>query len=66
VKGTRTRDPLRVAVELRADQTVRDVAMKRLDERILSVTSRDIVAAEAHTITEPATKTIHAQRNVPP
>ena len=48
VKGTRTRETLIVAMELRVDQTIRDVAMKRQDEKILAVTSRDIVAAEAY------------------
>ncbi|MES9883965.1 MAG: hypothetical protein ABW185_24210, partial [Sedimenticola sp.] len=35
-------------MDLRADKTLRELAIQRLDERIISVTSRDIVAAEAH------------------
>ena len=36
------------AVQLRADETLRKLAVERGDEKIIAVTSRDIVAAEAH------------------
>ena len=35
-------------MQLRADQTLRKCAIQKGDEKILAVTSRDIVAAEAH------------------
>ena len=47
-KGTRTREKLTQTVQLRADQTLRDCAIRKGDEKIIAVTSRDIVAAEAH------------------
>lgn len=43
VKGTHSREPLIQAVE-----AIRDTAVKNRDERLLAITSRDIVAAEAH------------------
>ena len=48
MKGTKTREKLVQEVRLRADQTLRECAIQKADERILAVTSRDIVAAEAH------------------
>ena len=48
VRNTKTREPLTQAVDLRADQRIRDEATQRCDQRILSVVSRDIVDAEAH------------------
>lgn len=36
------------ATQLRVDQTLRQIATTRCDEKILAITSRDIVAAEAH------------------
>jgi len=48
IKGTNSREPLKPAVELRADKTIRDIATELQDDRILSITARDIVAAEAH------------------
>ena len=47
-KGTRTREKLTQAVQLRADQTLRDCAIRKGDKEIIAVTSRDIVATEAH------------------
>lgn len=47
IKGTNTREKLTQCAELRADNTLRDIATKRQDEHILAVTSRNIVAAEA-------------------
>ena len=45
-KGTRTRESLS-ATELRADMKVREVAISRNDVRLLALTARNIVAAEA-------------------
>ena len=47
VKGTRTREPLVQCVELQADARIREVAIKRNDTKVLALTSRDLVAAEA-------------------
>lgn len=47
IKGTNTREKLTQCAQLRADNTLRDIATKRQDEHILAVTSRNIVAAEA-------------------
>ena len=47
IKGTHTREKLTQCVELRADATLRDIATKRQDQRILAILTRDIVAAEA-------------------
>jgi len=46
-KNQRTREPLRQAHELRVDDTLRVVATEKSDSKILAITSRDIVAAEA-------------------
>ena len=48
VKGTHGREHLIQAVEMRADKTIRDTAIKKGDERLMAITSRDLVAAEAH------------------
>ena len=48
IKGSKTREKLTQAVQLRADQTLRECAIHKGDENIIAVTSRDIVAAEAH------------------
>ena len=47
-KGSKSRGKLTQAVQLRADQTLRKCAIQKGDEKILAVTSRDIVTAEAH------------------
>jgi hypothetical protein len=47
MRGSNSREPLKPAVDLRVDTTLRDLATQHLDEQILSITSRDIVAAEA-------------------
>lgn len=47
-KGSRTREKLTQAAQLRVDKTLRECAVQKGDEKILAVTSRDIVAAEAH------------------
>lgn len=48
LKGSKSRERLTQAVQLRADQTLRECATRKGDDKILAVTSRDIVAAEAH------------------
>jgi len=47
LKGRSTREKLIQATDLRADLTLRSIATQRGDPKILAVTSRDIVAAEA-------------------
>jgi len=47
-KHSKSREKLTQAVQLKADQTLRECAIQKGDENILAVTSRDIVAAEAH------------------
>ena len=47
-KGSRSREKLTQAVQLRVDETLRKCAILKGDEKILALTSRDIVAAEAH------------------
>ncbi|XP_062584618.1 uncharacterized protein LOC134246311 [Saccostrea cucullata] len=48
VKNIQSREKLVQAVQLRADKTLRECAIQRGDDKIIAVTSRDIVAAEAH------------------
>jgi len=48
VAGSNTRETLLQSRELRSDETVRSVAQAKLDQRILAITSRELVAAEAH------------------
>ena len=50
MKVTKTREKLVQAIQLQADQTLRECAIQKADERILAVTSRDIVAADPPTI----------------
>jgi len=47
-KNTKSREKLIKAVQLRADETLRSCAMLKEDAKIRVLTSRDIVAAEAH------------------
>ena len=47
-KGSKSHEKLTPAVQLRAGQTVRESAIQKNDGKILTVTSRDIVAAKAH------------------
>ena len=47
-KRQKTREVLVKCRELRADAKIRNAATKKLDNRILGIVSRDIVAAEAH------------------
>lgn len=48
LKGTSTREHLIKARQLRVDERLRQCAVEKQDGKILAVTSRDIVAAEAH------------------
>ena len=48
MKGSRTKEPLIQARELRADNKVLEVATMKVDRKILAITSRELVAAEAH------------------
>jgi hypothetical protein len=48
VKGTSTREKLIKATELRVDDKLRKIAIMKNDDKLIQVTSRDIVAAEAH------------------
>ena len=47
-KGKKTRESLIQCTELRADSRVREAAVQKLDERILAIVSRELVAAEGH------------------
>ena len=46
-KGTSTREKLSKAVDLRADEKLRDIAVRKCDMKIIAATSGDVVAAEA-------------------
>jgi len=48
LKGCKSHEKLIQAVQLTADQTLQECAIQKGDAKILAVTSRDIVAAEAH------------------
>ena len=48
LKGQNTREPLIQCSELRADDRVRRAATSKQDERMLAITSRELVAAEGH------------------
>ena len=48
MKNPKSREKLIQAVQLRADTTLRNCAILKNDARILAITSRDIVAMEAH------------------
>ena len=48
MKISKSREKLIQAVQLRADTTLRQYATLNNDSRVLAITSRDIVAAEAH------------------
>lgn len=47
-KGSKTRELLYKSVEFRSDATVRQIAEQRMDTKIIAITSRELVAAEAH------------------
>lgn len=46
--GSKTREPLMQSLELRSDDKVRQAAIRKVDNKILAITSRELVAAEAH------------------
>lgn len=48
MKGKRTREPLTQCRDLRSDHTIRNSAIAKVDERMLAIVSRELVAAEAH------------------
>ena len=48
MKGKHPRETMVHAVELRADKTIHDIATMKRDERLLAITSRDIVVPKAH------------------
>lgn len=48
MKGQKTREPLRKALESRVDETSRKLALEKQDTKLIAITSREIVAAEAH------------------
>ena len=48
LKGSATREKLTQATQLRVDDTLRKCSEKHQDAKIMEITSRDIVAAEAH------------------
>lgn len=48
VKGQNTREPLIQCSELRADDQIIKAAVTKLDQRMLAITSRELVAAEGH------------------
>ncbi len=48
LKGSKSREKLTQAVQLRTDKTLRECAIQKGDEKIIGITSRYIVAAEAH------------------
>ncbi len=48
LKNTRTREPLVKCTTLAADTKLRNAASRKMDEKVLALLSRDIVAAEAH------------------
>ena len=48
IEGNKTRDYLIQCRELRADGTIRNAATRKNDSRILTLVSRDLVAAEGH------------------
>uniref|UniRef100_H3B9B3 Uncharacterized protein n=1 Tax=Latimeria chalumnae TaxID=7897 RepID=H3B9B3_LATCH len=48
IKGSKSREPLKKSHELPSDDRIRSVVIKRMDKKILSITSRELVAAEAH------------------
>ena len=48
MKNPKSREKLIQAVQLRADTTLRNCVILKNDARKLTITSRDIVAAEAH------------------
>ena len=48
LRGQKTRECLIQCRELRADSSIRNAAVKKMDSRMLAIVSRDLVAAEGH------------------
>ncbi|KAG1659185.1 hypothetical protein GQR58_022660 [Nymphon striatum] len=48
IKGQRTREPLIQCQEFRSDHAIRQAAEEKQDTKILALSSRELVAAEAH------------------
>lgn len=48
LRGQNTRETLTQCSELRADDKVRQCALKKMDKQILAIVSRELVAAEGH------------------
>lgn len=48
LKGQRTKESLLKCIELRADDTIRRAAVRKGDNRMLAIVSRELVAAEGH------------------
>ncbi|XP_050710239.1 uncharacterized protein LOC126995010, partial [Eriocheir sinensis] len=48
LKGQKTREPLIQCAELRADDRIRNAATKKLDQKVLALLSRELVAAKGH------------------
>ncbi|XP_035662311.1 uncharacterized protein LOC118406391 [Branchiostoma floridae] len=47
IRGTNTREALIQCVDLRADNAIRNAALRKNDSKILAIASRELVAAEA-------------------
>ena len=48
IKRKRTREPLTKCAELRSNETICQAAVAKNDNKILALTSKDLVAAEGH------------------
>lgn len=48
LRGQKTRELLTQCVELRADEKIRKAAVAKVDNRMLAIVSRELVAAEGH------------------
>lgn len=48
VRSSNSREKLVTATQLRVDETLRNIATEKFDHKIMALTSREIVAAEAH------------------
>ena len=47
-KGSNTREPLTKSCEFHSDEKIRSIAVQKMDSKMLSITSRELVAVEAH------------------
>ena len=63
-KGTKNREKITQAVDLRADNTKREAATKKGDTKIMAIASRELVAAEAHYHISCTKKNTHSQRQL--